>query len=267
MSFFNQHFLITGAAGGIGRELVYELLQKGAIVSAAGRDLKSLQKLKDDLQERPGLSKEWQERLHLVVADLSSQKGCARCVKQAKQKGPLGVLIHTAGVGMRALARDVSPGVFEEIIKINFYSLFHLYQAAREDLLSSRGQIVAISSVQAYVALPGRSAYVAGKHALHGLMKTLRLEEPQLSFLTVTAGYIRTGFSSKALSAEGQKYGKFDAAQKKGVAPDVAAKKIIEALQKRKREIIISGIKERAAIWVERYFPALYERIARNHAP
>lgn len=268
MNFSNQHYLVTGAAGGLGREVVRELIQGGARVSAAGRDKRSLKELENWLKE--GLlspDKDGLKRLTLISADLATEKGCTACVRQATKSGKLDGLIHCAGIGMRALARETSVKTFEEVVAINFHSLYYLFRAAREELTSAGGSVVAVSSVQAYVALPGRSAYVAGKHALHGLMKTLRLEEPKLSFLTVTAGYIRTNFSTKALSSRGKKYGKSDAAQKKGVPPEVAARRILRAMTQHKREIIISGWKERAAIFLDRHFPALYERIARGYAP
>ena len=268
VSFLNQHYLVTGATGGIGKEVVYELLKEGAFVSAVGRNKRSLDELREHLEKSLlGFSRDWQERLYVIDADLSTQKGCEKCVTDAKNKKELYGLIHCAGVGMRALARDVSVDTFEQVMAVNFNSLFYLYRAAREDLVTSKGQVAAISSVQAYIALPGRSAYVAAKHALHGFMKSLRLEEPEISFLTVTAGYIRTEFSAKALARDGRQYGKSDTGQKKGVPPDVAARKILQALQKRKREIIVSGIKERLAIFIHRRLPALYERIARGYAP
>ena len=82
--------LLTGAAGGIGRVMTRALLRGGHCVAAADRDAASLERLKS-LCDRT-------ERLCPIVADLSTETGCAHAIEIARERfGTIEALINNAG--------------------------------------------------------------------------------------------------------------------------------------------------------------------------
>lgn len=87
-------------------------------------------------------------------------------------------------------------------------------------------------------------------------MDCLRSEDrPQLQILNVNAGYMNTGFASRALTADGQRHGVEDENQKKGYSPEYAANSIVNALVNRKTELILAPWTTTAAILLRFLFP------------
>ena len=131
-------------------------------------------------------------------------------------------------------------------------------------LARRRGHIVPISSVIGYVGVPLRSAYAASKHALHGFFDALRAEvrKDGIDVTIVCPGYIRTNVSENALRGDGSRYGKLDDTHRKAMLPEVAAPKIIDGVYRRTREVYVGG-KEIAAIYLQRWLPAVVGRVLR----
>jgi dehydrogenase/reductase SDR family protein 7B len=105
------------------------------------------------------------------------------------------------------------------------------------------GHIVGISSVAGRVGVPLRTAYCAAKHGLIGYMDALRAETEQLHNVHVTnilPGSIRTNVSRNALTKEGERRGKSDAAIDNGMEPDDCALQILEAVANNVPELIIA---------------------------
>ena len=73
----------------------------------------------------------------------------------------------------------------------------------------------------------------------------------------ILPGYVRTQLSFNALVGDGSKQDKMDDATDTGILPEVFAKKLINAIKKRKREVVIGGLKETAAIYLKRFFPGI----------
>jgi NAD(P)-dependent dehydrogenase (short-subunit alcohol dehydrogenase family) len=86
--------LLTGAAGGIGRVMTRALLRGGHCVAAVDRDAESLERLKSLCDS---------ERLSPIVADLSTETGCAHAIEIARERfGTIEALVNNAGIGMSA---------------------------------------------------------------------------------------------------------------------------------------------------------------------
>ncbi|KAH7689629.1 Dehydrogenasesshort chain protein 30, partial [Aphelenchoides avenae] len=82
-------------------------------------------------------------------------------------------------------------------------------------------------------------------------------ERPRLQVLTVSAGYINTGFGSRALTAEGKPIGVEDENQLKGMSPEYAARRIVDALAARKTELVLAKFVHRFAIFMRVFTPDL----------
>ncbi|KAK6034221.1 hypothetical protein COOONC_28274 [Cooperia oncophora] len=125
------------------------------------------------------------------------------------------VLINNAGLSMRGSIEDTPIKIYKQLMDVNFFGHVVVTQKLL-DAIPDDGCIIATSSVQGKLAIPYRSAYSASKHAFQAFFDTLRCESrPNLHILTVSAGYMNTGFGTRALDVQGQAVGKEDENQKK----------------------------------------------------
>jgi len=271
--------LITGASSGLGRELAFEFYSKGAKVILTARSIDKLQELCDELEDM-GRMKGWQNpyRPSFRYLDLAELNGDGEHLKQvddllqlAIDGKTIDVLVNNAGVSNRGSCVDTPLRVQRQLMEVNYFG----HVAITRALLSSipdDGAIVTISSMQGRVAMPYRSAYSASKHALTAFMDSMRGEERhQLQLLVVSAGYINTGFGSRALNTAGRPVGYEDPNQLKGLHPETAAKRIVQALVNRKTELILAPLTHRLLFLLRLFAPnlmwhLLYKRAKREQA-
>ena len=156
--------LVTGAAGGIGSATVAKLQQDGFDV------------LGFDLED----------------GDLSTREGNRKAVEMALERfGRLDVVVANAGVQHVSPVKDFPEDRWDALIAILLTSPFLLAKYAWDALTSAdHGRFIAVASAHALVASPYKAAYVAAKHGVLGLVKTLALEGLQAT--AVCPGYVRT---------------------------------------------------------------------------
>jgi NAD(P)-dependent dehydrogenase (short-subunit alcohol dehydrogenase family) len=142
--------LITGAAGGIGRAMVYALLELGDRVVAVDRDAAANAALAEDAPSRDGL--------FLVEADLSAAGGAEAAYAAARRAaGPVDALVNNAGIGgsgfwarlgkPRPVFWELDTEVWDQYMRINADAVFRLSRAAAPDLIASgRGRIVNVTT-------------------------------------------------------------------------------------------------------------------------
>lgn len=246
--------VVTGATSGIGEALTRALLDRGARLGLLARtepSLRALEALAPD-------------RVVACASDVRSREACFYAVSQTRDRfGPITGVIHVAGISMRALARESRFEVFETLMATNFYPLVHLYQATVDDLVTTRGSLVAISSMMGRYASQLRSGYCASKHAVQGFMDAVRLEHAGdgLHTLTVSPGFVRTNVSVNALAADGRPYGKVSANIDRGLDPAEVARQILVAIVERRRDAYPSSPKERFGLFLSRWAPEILDRI------
>ena len=151
-------------------------------------------------------------------------------------------------------------------METNFFGTVALTKAVLPSMLERRsGSIGVVSSVAGKIGTPLRSAYCASKHALHGFFDALRAEvwRQGISVTIVCPGFIRTNISINALNGCGGAHGVMDDAQACGMLPDACARKIIEAVDKRRDEVCIGG-RELMGVYLKRVAPGLLNRIIRK---
>jgi 3-hydroxybutyrate dehydrogenase len=198
--------LVTGAASGIGRAIAARLEGDGARVLAV------------DLEPDPGGPGE------PFAADLTTREGNHAAVAAALERfGGLDALVPNAGFQHVAPVEEFPEDTWDAMLALLLTSPFLLARAAWPALRDSRdGRIVAIASAHALVASPYKSAYVAAKHGVLGLVKTLALEGGPhgIAATAVCPGYVRTPLVEKQLA---------DQARARGIAEDrVLAEVILE---------------------------------------
>jgi short-subunit dehydrogenase len=163
--------VVTGASAGLGRELVRQLVRdRGMTVLATARRLDRLESLAAELP--PG-------RVLVMAGDLADPEFRDRLWTRSEEVFPdgLDLLVNNAGLGDYVAFADQSAESMRRIIEVNLMALMDLTQKAiRRMRARGSGQILQISSVLGYVGLPYSAVYVASKHAVNGLVKSLRYE-------------------------------------------------------------------------------------------
>jgi short-subunit dehydrogenase len=113
---------------------------------------------------------------------------------------------------------------------------------------------------------PLRTAYCAAKHALHGFFDTLRAElwREGIQVTLVCPAAVRTKISENALTGDGSRFGKMDRLIGTGMSPDECARQILEAVRRKKFEVVIGKPRYKVAVWLKRLAPSLYYRVLAN---
>ena len=162
--------VVTGASSGLGRELARQLVQeRGMTVLATARRVDRLLDLAAELP--PG-------RLRALAGDLADAAFRQRLWDQAEaMPGGVALLVNNAGMGNYADFATQDPEAIRRIIELNLIALIDLSQkAARHMKARGAGQILQISSVLGFIGIRDSAVYVASKHAVNGLVKSLRYE-------------------------------------------------------------------------------------------
>lgn len=259
MSLTGQLVWITGASSGIGEALAHELAGRGArLVLSARREAELL-------RVRQGLPRADE---HVVVpldlADPATLQAAARRVEA--EVGPVDVLVHNGGISQRSLAVDTSLDVDRKILEVDYLGVVALTKAVLPSMLGKGGgRFVVVSSLVGYVATPYRSSYSAAKHALHGFFEALRAElyDRGIRVTMICPGFVKTQVSINALTGDGSPLGTMDDAQAGGMSADECARRIARAIEQGKDEVLIGG-KERFAVYLRRFLPAVYRRMVRR---
>jgi uncharacterized protein len=162
--------VITGASSGLGRELVRQLvLDRGMRILATARRLDRLETLAAELP--PG-------RVEVLAGDLADPGFRQTLWDHAlRLEGGVDLLVNNAGLGNYAEFADQDPDQIRQMIELNLMALFDLSQKAARHMKGRRsGQILQISSVLGFIGVADSAVYVATKHAVNGLVKSLRYE-------------------------------------------------------------------------------------------
>jgi dehydrogenase/reductase SDR family member 7B len=258
MHFKDKVIWITGASSGIGEELALQLAKQQAKLIITSRNEKALLKVQQKCFVHTSFCK-------IAVADFSDAVQAENAVAYAwKQFGNIDIVILNAGVTQRSFAIETDLKVYRQLMEINFFAPVIITQQLLPYFkVQQSGHIVAISSMAGLMGFPLRSGYAAAKHAMMGYFETLQTEEPVngLNFTIVSPGRINTGISLAALTKDGTPHHKKDAGQLNGIPVEVCADKILMAIKKHKKHIIIA--RGEYLLWVIKWFiPKLYYRIA-----
>jgi short-subunit dehydrogenase len=98
---------------------------------------------------------------------------------------------------------------------------------------------------------------------LHGFYEALRAEEGRngISVTLVCPGFVHTGISLSALKGDGSKHAKMDPDLEQGMPAEECARQILRGVARRKREIVVAAPREKALVYIKRFFPDLLARM------
>ncbi len=261
--FENKVVWITGASSGIGEAVAYRMAEEGANLILTSRNETALAAVAKKCSEHSA-------NVKILPADLADIMSLENISEQAWNIfGKIDVVFNNAGISQRSTAVESGINVMEKIMDVNFFAPVRITKTLLPKMIANGGgQIVVTTSIAGKFGFPLRSAYSSSKFALYGFFETIQTENynDNIRVTFVCPGRVQTNISLYALEKDGTAHGKMDAGQVGGISSEKAAKKIVKAIYRKKRETFVGG-KELIMVYIKRFFPALAAKIARNIKP
>ena len=209
--------LITGASGGIGRDIAKTLHAAGANVGLAGTRQAVLQELADELGEGA----------HVLVADLATSEGAAALASAAEAAlGSVDILVNNAGITRDNLGLRMKDEDWDAVLAVNLTSGFQLIRAVMRGMMKRRhGRIIGITSVVGVTGNPGQANYAASKAGMIGMSKSLAQEvaSRNITVNCVAPGFIATPMTDALTDEQKQAMASNIPAGRLGAGEDIAA--------------------------------------------
>lgn len=187
--------LITGATGGIGKEISEYLAKESCNLFLTGRDRKSLLKIKKELE------KKFNTKIETEYGDLTNQKDFVKIItKVRKSFKKIDILINSTGIFLSKNIDKTTMGDFEKCFKINVGVPFLLCKEFSKDMKKNQwGRIVNIGSSSSYDGFENGSVYCSSKHAILGLSRALvkELKKKNVRVYCVSPGSTKTKMGKK----------------------------------------------------------------------
>jgi 3-hydroxybutyrate dehydrogenase len=217
--------VVTGSTSGIGQALADALAGAGVDVLLNGfGDPAAIERERAAMADRHGV------RVLHHPADMTRPAEIADMIATGHREfGRLDILVNNAGVQFVSAIEDFPVQKWDQIIAINLTSAFHTIRAAVPIMKAAgHGRIVNIASAHALVASPFKGAYVAAKHGILGLTRTVALEVAQAGITcnAICPGYVKTPLVEAQIA---------DQAKARHMTPEQVMSEVILAAQPTKR--------------------------------
>ena len=190
--------IITGSTSGIGLGMAEAFAKEGMNVMLNGfGDPDAIADIRNRLAREHGI------QVGFNGADMTKPDEIGAMFKAAEEMfGAVDVVVNNAGVQHVAPIEDFPPEKWDAIIAINLSSAFHLIRHAIPGMKRRKwGRVINLCSAHGLVASPFKSAYVAAKHGIVGLTKTVALEVAELGITAnaICPGYVLTPLVEKQI--------------------------------------------------------------------
>lgn len=197
--------LITGSTSGIGLGIATEFARSGQFNIVMNGLEANGQEIAAELGSRMGV------RTMFSPANMMEPQALRDLVGAATAGfGGVDVLVNNAGIQHVSPVEDFPEDKWDAIIAVNLTSAFHLCKAAWPHMKKNRwGRIINIASAHGLVASEFKSAYIASKHGIVGLTKTLALEGAphNITCNAICPGYVKTPLVQKQIAGQAKAHG------------------------------------------------------------
>jgi 3-hydroxybutyrate dehydrogenase len=224
--------LVTGSTSGIGLAIAEGLAKEGVNLVLNGfGDPAEIEAL------RARLESTYQVRALYDGADMTKGEQIETMMKRAAEHfGGVDILVNNAGIQHVSPIQDFPVAKWDAIIAINLSSAFHTTRAAIPYMKQKQwGRIVNVASAHALVASPFKSAYVAAKHGILGLTKTVALEVATdgITVNAICPGYVLTALVERQIP---------DTAKARGMTAEQVKRDVVLAAQPTKTFVTVEQV-------------------------
>jgi 3-hydroxybutyrate dehydrogenase len=224
--------LITGSTSGIGLGIAHEFARQGADIVLNGfGDAAQITQLRSEIAQAHGVN------VMYDGADMSRSDAIESMMARAiSEFGAIDLLINNAGIQHVAAVDEFPLDKWNAILAINLSAAFHTTRLALPAMKKKGfGRVVNVASAHALVASPFKSAYVAAKHGIAGLTKTVALEvaERGITVNAVCPGYVLTPLVQKQIP---------DTAKARGISEEAVVRDVLLAAQPTKKFVTVEQV-------------------------
>jgi uncharacterized protein len=249
--------VITGASSGIGEAMAYEVAKRGGMPVLTARSYSKLVKIQEKIMEK------YNVEAHVYCLDVSDERQINDVFANIVENvGRIDVLVNNAGFGVFTSVEEMQLDEVKEMFSVNVVGLIACTQIALRYMKErGEGHIIQVASLAGKIATPKSSAYAATKHAVLGFTNALRMElaNTNIHVTAINPGPIKTNFFDRA-DTSGQ-YAK--SVEKYMLEPSAVAKRIIDIIGKRKREVNLPFWMGFGPIFYA-LFPSLFEALGKG---
>ncbi|MEL0261158.1 MAG: SDR family NAD(P)-dependent oxidoreductase [Aquiluna sp.] len=220
MEIANKRFLVVGASGVLGGEIVKLLTEKGAIVSGSASSNDSAAKIPAKVEVR-------------LLLDLTSPESIKTLSDYLIAATELDGIINAAGVVAFGEVKDLTAETVGRLMAINASGPMQLFSALTAKLAEKEESVVVnITGVVAETPLPGIAAYSASKFAIDGFLAAAAREWRRQGIRAISArpGHTETGLASRAIAGEAPKF-------PEGMTAQHVAQRIVAAIENDEKEL------------------------------
>ncbi len=224
--------VVTGSTSGIGLGVATAFAENKMNVMLNGfGDADEIEKIRAGLEETYGIS------VLYNGADMTKPEEIRTMMREAESAfGPVDVLVNNAGIQHVSKIEEFPEEKFDAIIAINMVSAFHTTKAVIGGMKERGfGRIINIASAHGLVASPFKSAYVAAKHGVVGMTKTVALEGAEFGVTAnaICPGYVKTPLVEKQIP---------DTARERGITEEEVVKDVMLGPQPTKKFVDVAEI-------------------------
>jgi short-subunit dehydrogenase len=254
MKIAGNRILVTGAAGGIGRELALQLARKGAVLLLAGRGSAALATLCAEVMQLGA-------KVHMLEADLLEPNAAERLAAQAvSAAGGVDILVNLAGISSFNLFHNEDPDGIERLWRVNVIAPLALTRALLPAMLArGHGRVVNIGSIFGSIGFACFASYSASKSAIRGFSQALRreLQGSGVGVSYVAPRYTRTSLNTSAVNRMAA------AVKMNSDDPELVARHIVRAIEQDRDEHYI-GFPESVFVRINAVLPRIVDLALRK---
>jgi NAD(P)-dependent dehydrogenase (short-subunit alcohol dehydrogenase family) len=239
MKVANKVIVVTGGGNGMGREMVLELVRRGARVAAV--DIQA-----DALQETVRLAGALGSQISTHVVNITDQSAVAALPEQVlAAHGSVDGLINDAGI-IQPFVRlnDLTDPQIERTMNVNFFGTLYMTRAFLPHLLQrSTAHIVNVSSMGGFLPVPGQTLYGASKAAVKLLTEGLYTEllDTHVHVTVVFPGAIGTNIAVNSGVMTAAQQNSQDTGKYKMTPPATAARIILDGMERDKFRVLVGS--------------------------
>jgi 3-hydroxybutyrate dehydrogenase len=228
----NKAAVVTGSTSGIGRAIAEALAAEGAQVMLNGfGEADEIEALRKAIADEHGV------KVVYSAADMTKPDEIAAMIAEAREAfGSVDILVNNAGIQHVSPIEEFPVDKWDAIIAINLTATFHAIRAAVPGMKAAGwGRIINTASAHALVASPFKSAYVAAKHGIAGLTKTVALElaEHGVTVNAIAPGYVLTPLVEAQIP---------DTARARGLTEEQVKRDVLLAAQPTKQFVTVEQV-------------------------